>query len=45
MAAGIRGARLVTVPGAGHMINWEGADALVEAVESLAAHARDGQGS
>jgi pimeloyl-ACP methyl ester carboxylesterase len=45
MTAGIRGARLVTVPSAGHMINWEGADALVEAVESVAAPARDGSGS
>ncbi|MFE9775749.1 alpha/beta fold hydrolase [Streptomyces sp. NPDC005931] len=45
MAGGIRGARLVTVPGAGHMINWEGADALVEAVESVAAPTRDGSGS
>ncbi|MGX4694619.1 alpha/beta fold hydrolase [Streptomyces sp. JNUCC 63] len=35
LAAGIPGARLVTVPDAGHMINWEDPDALVEAVVSL----------
>lgn len=35
LAAGIPGARLVTVPDAGHMINWEGPDVLVEAIVSL----------
>jgi pimeloyl-ACP methyl ester carboxylesterase len=35
LAAGIPGARLVTVPGAGHMLNWEGCDALVDAVTSF----------
>ena len=37
LAAGIPGARLVTVPGAGHLLNWEAADQLVEVVESFAA--------
>jgi non-heme chloroperoxidase len=37
MAAGIPGARLVTVPDAGHLLNWEAADELVEVVESFAA--------
>jgi pimeloyl-ACP methyl ester carboxylesterase len=35
LAAGIPGARLVTVPDTGHMINWEDPDALVEAIVSL----------
>ncbi|MEV8597827.1 alpha/beta fold hydrolase [Streptomyces sp. NPDC052012] len=35
LTAGIPGARLVTVPDAGHMLNWENPDALVEAVLSL----------
>jgi non-heme chloroperoxidase len=35
LAAGIPGARLVTVPDAGHLLNWEGADELVEVVESF----------
>lgn len=35
LAAGIPRARLVTVPDAGHMLNWEGADKLVEVIESL----------
>lgn len=35
LAAGIPGARLVTVPDAGHLLNWEGADALVAVVGSL----------
>jgi len=30
LAAGVPGARLVTVPDAGHLLNWEGPDALVE---------------
>jgi pimeloyl-ACP methyl ester carboxylesterase len=34
-AAGVPGARLVTVPDAGHLFNWEGADALVDAVTSF----------
>ena len=35
LAAGMPGARLVTVPDAGHLLNWEGSDALVEVVESF----------
>ena len=35
LAAGVPGARLVTVPDAGHLLNWEGSDALVEVVESF----------
>ena len=35
LAEGIRGARMVWVEGAGHMLNWEAPEALVEAVESL----------
>ncbi|MFE9171696.1 alpha/beta fold hydrolase [Streptomyces kebangsaanensis] len=35
LAAGTPGVRLVTVPDAGHMINWEDPDALVEAIVSL----------
>lgn len=35
LAAGIPGARLVTVPDAGHLLNWEGSDALVDVVASL----------
>ena len=41
LADGIPGARLITVSDAGHMLNWEGADELVEVIESLAAQ-RDG---
>lgn len=37
LADGIPGARLVTVPGAGHLLNWEAADELIEVIESLAA--------
>lgn len=37
LAAGIPGARLVTVPGAGHLLNWEVVDELAEVVESFAA--------
>jgi non-heme chloroperoxidase len=37
LAAGISGARLVTVPDAGHLLNWEAADELVEVVESFPA--------
>lgn len=35
LAAGVPGARLVTVPGAGHMLNWEGSDELVEVIETF----------
>ena len=35
LAAGVPGARLVTVPDAGHILNWEAPDALVEVVESF----------
>ncbi|MFE5754589.1 alpha/beta fold hydrolase [Streptomyces massasporeus] len=35
LAAGIPGARLITVPDAGHMMNWEDPHALVQAVSSL----------
>ncbi|MEV0981159.1 alpha/beta fold hydrolase [Streptomyces sp. NPDC049915] len=35
LATGIPGARLVTVPDAGHMLNWEAPHALVQAVVSL----------
>ncbi|AGC62100.1 peroxidase [Mycobacterium liflandii 128FXT] len=37
LAAGIPGARLVTVPGAGHLLSWEAVDELAEVVESFAA--------
>ena len=39
LADGISGARLVTVPDAGHLLNWEAADELIEAVESVPARA------
>ncbi|MEW2382789.1 alpha/beta fold hydrolase [Micromonospora sp. NPDC047707] len=35
LAAGVPGARLVTVPDAGHMLNWEAPDVLVETIASL----------
>jgi non-heme chloroperoxidase len=37
LAAGIRGARLITVPDAGHMLNWEapGPEVLVEVIGSF----------
>jgi pimeloyl-ACP methyl ester carboxylesterase len=35
LTAGIPGARLITVPDAGHMLNWEDPHALVQAVSSL----------
>jgi non-heme chloroperoxidase len=35
LARGIPGARLVTVPDAGHLLNWEAADELIDAVESF----------
>jgi len=37
LAAGIPRARLVTVADAGHLLNWEGSDELVEIVESFPA--------
>jgi len=37
LAAGIPGARLVTVPDAGHLLNWEAPDELIDVVESFAA--------
>jgi non-heme chloroperoxidase len=37
LASGIPGAQLVTVPGAGHLLNWEGADELVKVIESFPA--------
>lgn len=36
LAEGIPRARLVSVPDAGHLLNWEAADELVEVVESFA---------
>jgi non-heme chloroperoxidase len=35
LAGGVPGARLVTVPDAGHALNWEGSDALVEVIASF----------
>jgi pimeloyl-ACP methyl ester carboxylesterase len=35
LAAGVPGARLVTVPDAGHMLNWEAPDALVDVIGSF----------
>ncbi|OBG23238.1 alpha/beta fold hydrolase [Mycobacterium sp. 852002-51057_SCH5723018] len=35
LAAGIPGARLVSVPDAGHLLNWEAADELIKVVESF----------
>jgi non-heme chloroperoxidase len=37
LAEGIPGARLVKVPDAGHLLNWEAADELVKVVESFPA--------
>lgn len=37
LAAGIPGARLVTIPDAGHLLNWEAADDLVKVIESFPA--------
>jgi pimeloyl-ACP methyl ester carboxylesterase len=34
---GIAGSRLVRVPGAGHTVNWEAADVIVEEIEALIA--------
>jgi non-heme chloroperoxidase len=42
LASGIPGARLVTVPDAGHLLNWEGADELVEVIESFPAQPNSG---
>ncbi|WP_102417789.1 alpha/beta fold hydrolase [Mycobacterium sp. 4858] len=36
LVEGIPGARLVSVPDAGHLLNWEAADELVQAVQSFA---------
>jgi non-heme chloroperoxidase len=35
LAEGIPGARLVTIPDAGHLLNWEAADELIKVVESF----------
>jgi non-heme chloroperoxidase len=35
LAAGVPGARLVTVPDAGHVLNWEAPDALVDVIGSF----------
>jgi pimeloyl-ACP methyl ester carboxylesterase len=35
LAAGIPGARLIRVPGAGHMVVWEAPQVVVEAIEEL----------
>jgi len=35
LAAGVPGARLVTVPDAGHILNWEAPDALVNVIGSF----------
>jgi pimeloyl-ACP methyl ester carboxylesterase len=37
LAEGIPGARLVTIPDAGHLLNWEAADELVKVIESFPA--------
>jgi non-heme chloroperoxidase len=37
LAEGIPGARLVTVPDAGHLLNWEAADELIKVIESFPA--------
>jgi len=37
LAEGISGARLVTVPDAGHLLNWEASDELIKVVESFPA--------
>lgn len=35
LAAGVPGARLVTVPDAGHILNWEAPDALIDVIGSF----------
>ena len=35
LAAGVPGARLVTVPDAGHALNWEAPDALIDVIGSF----------
>jgi len=35
LGAGVPGARLVTVPDAGHILNWEAPDALVDVIGSF----------
>ncbi|OIN80618.1 alpha/beta hydrolase [Mycobacterium malmoense] len=42
LAEGIPGARLVTVPDAGHLLNWEAADELITVVESFPAQRDSG---
>ena len=42
MASGIPGARLVTVPDAGHLLNWDGADELVQVIGSFPAQRSSG---
>jgi pimeloyl-ACP methyl ester carboxylesterase len=37
LQAGIAGSKLVRVPGAGHTVNWEAADVIVDEIESLLA--------
>ena len=37
LAEGIPGARLVAVPGAGHLLNWEAPGELIKVVESFPA--------
>jgi non-heme chloroperoxidase len=37
LAAGVPGAQLVTIPSAGHLLNWEAPDGLVKVVESFSA--------
>ncbi|MGB9225199.1 alpha/beta fold hydrolase [Mycobacterium sp.] len=44
LADGIRGARLVTVPQAGHLLNWEAAEDLVKVIESFPAQRDSGLG-
>jgi non-heme chloroperoxidase len=44
LADGIPGARLVTVPEAGHLLNWEAADDLVKVIESFPAQRDSGDG-
>lgn len=41
LASSIPGARMVWVEGAGHMVNWEAPDALIDAIDELVAAAGD----